>query len=101
MSVNRSMKKYMLQKNNPVRSPSGAEKYIWTDVMEIDAAVYKKNDFKVITSEKYMESTHVGLTYYKDIQSDSFRLIRDNTVYEITDCNTEGRFANILLKVVT
>lgn len=101
MSINRDMKKYMLQENHPVRSPSGAEKDNWIDVKEIDAAVYKKNDMKVVASEKYIESTHTGLTYYKDIKSDSFRLVRNNTVYVIMDCNPEGRLTNLLLKVVT
>lgn len=100
MSVNRNMKKYMLQENKPIRTPSGAEKDNWTDVKEINVAVYKKNDMKAVASEKYIESTHNGLTYYKDIKSDSFRLASNNTVYVITDCNTEGRLTNLLLKVV-
>lgn len=100
MSINRDMRKYMLQENNPVRSPSGAEKDNWIDVREINAAVYKKNDMKVVASEKYIESTHTGLTYCKAIKSDVFRLVRDNTVYAITDCNTEARLTNLLLKVV-
>ena len=100
MSINRDMRKYMLQENHPVRSPSGAEKDNWIDIEEINAAVYKKNDMKVVASEKYIESTHTGLTYYKDIKSDLFRLVRDNTIYEITACNTEARLTNLLLKVV-
>ena len=100
MSINRDMKKYMLQENHPIRSPSGAEKDNWIDVKEIDAAVYKKNDMKVVASEKYIESTHTGLSYCKDIQADTFRLVRNNAVYAITDCNTEGRLTNLLLKVM-
>ena len=100
MSVNRDVKKYMLQRNEPIRSPSGALKDNWTDVREINIAVYKKNDLKVVASEKYIESTHTGLTYCKDIQADVFRLVRNNSVYAITDCNTEGRLTNLLLKVV-
>lgn len=100
MSINRNMKKYMLQKNVTVRSPSGANKAYWTDIREIDVAVYKKNDMRVVASEKYIESTHTGLTYCKEIQSDSFRLVRGDVVYDITDCNTESRMTNLLLKVV-
>lgn len=100
MSVNRDMKKYMLQHNETVRSPSGAEKDNWVDVRDIDVAVYKKNDMKVVASEKYIESTHTGLTYCKDIRADSFRLVKGGVTYMVTDCNTEGRLANLLLKVV-
>lgn len=100
MSINRDMRKYMLQENHPVRSPSGAEKDNWIDVREINAAVYKKNDMKVVASEKYIESTHTGLTYYKGVKADSFRMVHDNTIYAITACNTEARLTNLLLRVV-
>lgn len=100
MSINRDMKKYMLQHNGPVRSPSGAPKDRWTDVREIDVAVYKKNDLKVVASEKYIESTHTGLTYCRDIQADTFRLVLNDVIYTITDCNTEGRLTNLFLKAV-
>lgn len=100
MSINRDMKKYMLQHNEHVRSPSGAPKDNWVDVREIDVAIYKKNDMKVVASEMYIESTHTGLTCCKDIQADAYRLIRGGTVYDITDCNTESRLTNLLLKVV-
>lgn len=62
--------------------------------------MYKKNDMRVVSSEKYMKSTHSGLTHCKEIKADEYRLIRNGTVYEITDCNTEGRLTNLLLKVV-
>lgn len=100
MSINRDMKEYALQHNESVRTPSGAEKASWVDKGTIRAAVYKKNDLKVSASEKYIESTHTGLTYRKDIDSNGYRLVRDGTIYEITDCNTEGRLTNLLLKVV-
>mgnify|MGYP003100291351 CR=1 FL=1 len=100
MSINRDMKEYTLQQNEQVRTPSGAEKASWADKGTIRVAVYKKNDLKVSASEKYIESTHTGLTYCKDIDSDGYRLVRDGVVYEITDCNTEGRLTNLLLKVV-
>ena len=100
MSINRYMKEYTLQHNEPVRTPSGAEKTSWVDKGTIRAAVYKKNDLKISASEKYIESTHTGLTYCKDIDSDGYRLVRDKVIYEITDCNTEGRLTNLLLKVV-
>ena len=99
MSINRDMKKYMLQKNVPKKSPSGAMKGNWEDIQEIDVAIYKTDDLKVIASEKYTQSTHTGLTHFKAITSD-LRLKKSDIVYEITSCNTEGRLANLLLKVV-
>lgn len=100
MSINRDMKKYTLQHNEPLRTSSGAEKAFWVDKGTIRAAVYKKNDLKISASEKYIESTHTGLTHCKDIDSDGCRLVRDKAIYEITDCNTEGRLTNLLLKMV-
>ena len=100
MSINRDMKEYTLQPNDKVRTPSGAEKAKWVDKGQIMVAAYKKNDLKVVASEKYTESTHTGLTHCKDIDSDGYRLTRDGVIYDITDCNTEGRLTNLLLKVV-
>lgn len=100
MSINRDMKKYVLEHKETARTPSGALREEWRRVKEIMAAVYKKNDMRVVSSEKYMKSTHSGLTHCKEIKADEYRLIRNGTVYEITDCNTEGRLTNLLLKVV-
>lgn len=100
MSINRDMQEYVLQHNEPMRSPSGAQKANWIEIDRIQAAVYKKNDMKVSASEKYIESTHTGVTRCKEIDSNGYRIIRDGVVYEITDCNTEGRLTNLLLKVV-
>lgn len=100
MSINRDMKKYVLERKETTRTPSGASREEWRRVKEIMAAVYKKNDMRVVSSEKYMKSTHSGLTHCKEIKADEYRLIRNGTVYEITDCNTEGRLTNLLLKVV-
>ena len=47
MSINRDMKPYRLQKEETVRTPSGAEKQKWIDMGTVEAAVYKKNDMKV------------------------------------------------------
>lgn len=100
MSVNRDMKEYILQHNEPVRTPSGSRKDVWVDKAKIQAAVYKKNDTKVAASEKYIQSTHTGLTFCRDIDSDGYRLVRDGVAFDITDCNTESRLTNLLLKVV-
>lgn len=101
MSINRDMKEYILQHNEPGRTPSGAEKASWMDKGTILVAVYKKNDLKVSVSERYIESTHTGLTHCKNIDSAGYRLVgQDGAVYEITDCNTESRLTNLLLKVV-
>lgn len=101
MSFQRDMKKYKLQKNIPERSPSGASKDVWTDVGDIYVAVYKKNDMRVLASERYVESSHTGLTYRREIKADVYRLIRGETVYLVTDSNSEGRMTNLLLRVVT
>ena len=65
MSINRDMKPYRLQKEETVRTPSGAEKQKWIDMGTVEAAVYKKNDMKVAASATYLESTHIGLTRCK------------------------------------
>ena len=55
MSINRDMKPYRLQKEETVRTLSGAEKQKWIDMGTVEAAVYKKNDMKVAASATYLE----------------------------------------------
>lgn len=87
MSINRDMKAYDLEQRISIRTESGAEDYEWKKVCSIKAAVYKKNDRSVVTSEKYLESTHIGLTQYRMIEADKYRLVRDGVCYLVTDCN--------------
>ena len=98
--LNRDMKSYRLQKEETVRTPSGAEKQKWIDMGGVKAAVYKKNDMKVAASATYLESTHIGLTRCKSIKAEGYRLVKDDVVYRIIDCNPQGRMTNLLLKVV-
>lgn len=101
MSINRDMRKYMLQENQPIEGKSGAERENWVDVNEIEAAIYKKNDMKVAASEKYIKSTHTGLTHYRLIAPGKHRIVKDGVIYQIEDCNPQGRLTNLLLKVVS
>lgn len=100
MSINRDMKKYDLEHKVSSRTKTGAERNGWESVGTIDVAVYKKNDMRMTGSEKYMKSTHSGLTHCREIKADEYRLLRGGVVYEIIDCNTQGRLTNLLLKVV-
>lgn len=100
MSVNRDMRLCILQRNSPIKTTSGASKDNWKDAGEIEVAIHKKNDYKVAASEKYIGSTHTGLTHCKEIETGKCRLKLGSVIYEITDCNTESRFTNLLLKVI-
>ncbi len=100
LSINRDMRDYTLEHKDVVRTESGAEDYEWNPVGTVKAAVYKKNDMSIVTSEKYLESTHTGLTRCRKIIADEYRLVRDGICYLVTDCNPDGRLTNLLLKVV-
>lgn len=100
MSINRDMKKCILQRNSPVRTASGAERESWKRVGEIRVAIYKKNEMKSVASEKYMKSTHTGLTYSRDIQAGRDRIVKDGVAYGIVDCNPDGRLTNLILEVI-
>ena len=45
MSINRDMKKYVLEHKEIARTPSGASREEWRRVKEIMAAVYKKSGY--------------------------------------------------------
>ncbi|MBU9746582.1 phage head-tail adapter protein [Lachnospiraceae bacterium ASD3451] len=100
MSINRDMRIYALQKKENVRTDSGAEKVTWIDTGTITAAIRKKDELRMVANERYRESTHTGLTHRKDIRAFQFRILDGGIIYEIIDCNPEGRLSNLLLKVV-
>ena len=100
MSVNRDMKTYGLEYEEITRTESGAEKSTWKFMGEVKVAIYKKNDMGVVASEKYVESTHAGLTYRKDIVAYKNRLVRNGVIYQVTDSNPQGRLTYLFLKVV-
>ncbi|NFA43976.1 phage head-tail adapter protein [Clostridium botulinum] len=100
MSINSNMKPIMLQKKGKVKSPTGAPKEQWVDVKTINVAIFKTNDMLNTNSTKYNESSHTGLTFYKDIKEGINRLVKDNVIYNITSANSQGRLNNLLLKVV-
>lgn len=101
MSINRDMRLYVLQKKENVRTDTGAEKVSWIDAGTITAAIRKKDELRMVANERYRDATHTGLTYRKDIQTFQFRILDGSKIiYDITDCNTEGRLTNLLLRVV-
>ncbi len=100
MSVVTDMKPIMLQGKVKVESPSGAIRYEWQDVKSIDVVLYLTDDMKYTQSIKYNSSSHVGLTFFKDIDKNSNRLKLGDTIYDITKVNSKGRFTTLLLKVV-
>ncbi|AOR24305.1 hypothetical protein [Clostridium taeniosporum] len=100
MSINADMKPIMLQKKKMVKSPTGAKKEQWVDVKIINVALYKTNDMLNTNSIKYNESSHTGLTFYKDVKEGINRLVKDKLVYNVTSANPQGRLNNLLLKVV-
>lgn len=100
MSVNRDMRDYELLKANKTRSTSGAEKEDLEKVRDISVAVYKTSDMISAGSAKYKESTHVGMTHFKDIKAGTFHIRNEDHKFEIISFNPDGRLAVLLLKEV-
>lgn len=85
MSVNRDMRTYKLQVKNKVRSPSGSVKELWEDIGNIVVAIRKKNEFRIVASERYREASHTGLTHRRDIKAFQYRIVDGDVVYDIID----------------
>lgn len=101
MSINTDMKSYLLQKNEPIRTESGANRDHWVAVERIDVAVYKKNDLRTTTSIAYTDSTNTGLTWYKGfVKAVKYRLVLGKDIFDIMDSNADSRLTNLLLKAV-
>lgn len=100
MSVVTDMRPIMLQVKTKVKTPTGAIKEEWQDVKNVDVALYSTDDMKYTQSIKYNSSSHVGLTFYNDIDKNNHRMKLGDTIYNITKANPKGRFTTLLLKVV-
>lgn len=100
MSINRDMKRILLQENKEIIKPSGARKKEWIDIEEpILIAIYE-TDNRVNTSNAiYNSSTHIGLTFNKSITFKN-RLKDGERIYNITGINPQGRLNQIFLKVI-
>lgn len=100
MSIIADMKPIILQERIRIPTNSGAPKYDWVDVKSIDIAIYLIDDMKNTQSTRYNESSHTGITFYKNIDKNNNRLKDGNVIYTITKVNNKGRFTTLLLKVI-
>lgn len=100
MSINSKMRKLILQENKEIIKPSGARKKDWIDLKEpILIAIYE-TDNRVNTSNAiYNSSTHIGLTFNKNVTSKN-RLKDGDRIYNITGVNPQGRLNQVFLKVI-
>lgn len=100
MSVNRDAKAYEVWEKIRGKTPSGAEKTNWKKIRNTLITVYKKNDMLKTGSVKYNEATHTGLTKDKEFKAGKHQLRKNETVYDITEVNPDGRLTVLLLKEV-
>lgn len=100
MSVNRDMRPVVLQIRQKKESPTGAEQYAWVDYKEIQAAIYQAGDTRMMQSVRYIESSHTGLTWEKDISKECRLADKNGTVYEITSADATPRLTVLNLKAV-
>lgn len=101
-SINRDMKPILLETKVKKRTSSGATKEVWdTDnPITIQVAIYDIDDRINTQSVRFNDSSHSGITRYKDIKEGINRLRKGDTVYNILSAKTKGRLTQLYLKVV-
>ncbi|MGL6186095.1 MAG: hypothetical protein ACRC1T_12030 [Clostridium chrysemydis] len=100
MSINSEMRKLTLQENKEIITKSMARKKDWVDVEEpILIAIYETDSRVNTNNAKWNESTHIGLTFNKDITPKN-RLKDGEKIYTITGVNPQGRLYQVFLKVI-
>lgn len=101
-SINRDMGKIFLDKKTKTRTPSGAEKWNWDteNSIEIEVAIYDIDDRINTQNARFNDSSHIGLTRYKDIKEGLNRLRKGDMIYNILSSKSKGRFTQLLLKRV-
>lgn len=100
MSINSNMKSLILQEEKEVTTPSLARKKGWVDTKEPCLIAIYETDSRVNTNNvRYNESTHIGLTFNKNITAKN-RLKDGEKIYTITGVNPQGRLNQVFLKVI-
>lgn len=101
MSIISGMKPYTLQYKEVTQSLTGAKKEVWKGLKTIYVNVSKNDANLNIQSVKADISSHTGITFYKALKEYNNRLVsEDNTIYDITNCYSKGRYMTLLLKEV-
>lgn len=98
-SINRDMELVLLETKIKIRTPSGATKETWGNPIDIEVAIYDIDDRINTQSVRFNDSSHTGLTRYKDIKEGINRLRKGETVYNILSAKTKGRLTQLYLKV--
>lgn len=100
MSINSNMKSLILQENREIITPSLARKKEWVDLEEpILIAIYETDSRVNTNNARYNESSHIGLTFNKEISSKN-RLKDGDKIYNIIGVNPQGRLSQVFLKVI-
>ncbi|HHD2745481.1 TPA: hypothetical protein ACOTGR_003343, partial [Clostridium perfringens] len=70
MSINSNMKSLILQEYRDIITPSMARKKEWVDLENpILIAIYETDSRVNTNNVRYNESSHIGLTFSKDISA--------------------------------
>lgn len=94
------MKSLILQEYRDIITPSMARKKEWGDLGNpILIAIYETDSRVNTNNARYNESSHIGLTFNKEISSKN-RLKDGNTIYNIIGVNPQGRLSQVFLKVI-
>lgn len=94
------MKSLILQEYRDIITPSMARKKEWVDLENpILIAIYETDSRVNTNNARYNESSHIGLTFNKEISSKN-RLKDGDKIYNIIGVNPQGRLSQVFLKVI-
>ena len=99
MSINANMKKVDLQACEEIIMPSLARKKKWIDKGECLVSIYETDNRTNTNNAVYNESSHIGLTFNKSINS-NYRLKDGEKVYTVNGAIPKGRLNQLFLKVI-
>lgn len=99
-SINRDMKPMILETKVKTITSSGATKESWDNPVKIEIAIYDIDHRINTQSIKFNDSSHTGLTRYKEIKEGLNRIREGNTIYNILSAKTKGRLTQLYMKVV-
>lgn len=100
MSLNSRMKPAIVEILTETISASGARKKEWQHHTDILLAVYKISETNYRQVIRFQDMTHSGLTHYKGLKAEQFRITQGDHRYSIMDVDNDHRLAQLTLKEV-
>lgn len=97
--MNHKFRKAIIKKPVETETASGARETVWTEDGDAYIAIYRRDELNRREPFRNKEMTHIGLSY-DTINKRGYRVESEGVVYDVLECNPDGRYKVYILRAV-